>query len=233
MDLTATISGSVGGTLGILTSHPIDTVKVLYQSKDTKSIINTIKDIYNKFGYKGFYRGIIPPLLGFTAEKACVIGSYEYMKKKTNNIYFSSLWAGFICTFVISPMEKIKINMQNGSKNPYRNLHRGWLSTVWRETPSYVVYLVLYEKLKERYNSPFLNGAISGTVAWLTAYPADTVKTLCQEYDYTIREATSKIYKAHGFRGFFRGVNLALARAFILHGFVFTGIENTRKLFER
>ena len=232
MDLTATISGSVGGMLGVLASHPIDTVKVLYQSTGAKSIINTTKGIIRKYGYKGFYRGIIPPLLGFTAEKACVIGSYEYMKKRTGNIYLSSLWAGFICTFIISPMEKIKINMQNSSKNPYRNLHRGWVSTVLRETPSYVVYLVLYEKLKERFNSPFLNGATAGTVAWLTAYPADMVKTFCQEHDYTIRQATSKIYRAHGISGFFRGINLALLRAFILHGFVFTGIENTKKLLD-
>ena len=78
---------------------------------------------------------------------------------KQNNIndFWSGIIGGFICTLIVTPIDRIKINLQNNTpltiKNMnINNLYRGFIPTVCRETPGFGIYFTTYNYLKSNYN---------------------------------------------------------------------------------
>lgn len=63
-----------------LSSHPMDTVKVRMQMSDN-SMINTIKGIFLKEGFFGYYKGMQFPLLAVPLINSCVFTVYEYCRR--------------------------------------------------------------------------------------------------------------------------------------------------------
>ena len=114
------ISGGFGGFVGVGLSHPFDTIRVRMQTnpKEFTSIKNCISKSYTQGGIRSFYKGFIPPLFGIGLEKSIVFGFYNsiYNRKIFNNKYYntfiSGLGAGFVCTSIVTPLERIKINLQ-------------------------------------------------------------------------------------------------------------------------
>ena len=59
------IGGWIGGSLGILLTHPIDTVRVRMQYASPYSNITyrqVIQNIHRTIGVKGIFRGVLPPM---------------------------------------------------------------------------------------------------------------------------------------------------------------------------
>lgn len=233
------IGGLIGGTCGVLGSHPFDTVKTRIQTSGG-SIISSARKIYSELGIKGFYRGILPPTAGFAMEKFIVFGVYENLKHLgIKNDFLCGILAGLACTSVVSPYEKIKIKMQNNSNlsltNAIRNeslqtIYKGYTPTLVREVPGYGIYFTTYKFLKERTKNPtplhtFMYGGLSGLSSWVFIYPSDPVKTLMQEKEYSLRESITKIYQKRGIMGFYKGFNIAMLRVIPLHAFTFLGYE--------
>lgn len=91
---TTFISGLITGAMNKFITHPIDTIKariqinqIEYQSlKNIKKIgiINTTKRIYQKEGFRGFYKGVGIACI-FGAPASCLFfGSYESLKYEFN-----------------------------------------------------------------------------------------------------------------------------------------------------
>lgn len=238
------LGGLFGGVCGVLGSHPFDTIKTRIQSTNL-NILESTRRIYNESGFKGFYRGIVPPTIGFGFEKLIVFGVYEFSKSfGITNDFYSGIISGIACTSVVSPYEKIKIKLQNNRNLTFRDviksesirsLYNGYTPTLVREVPGYGIYFTTYTTLKKQFNtfSPFhafLCGGLSGMSAWMFIYPSDPVKTLMQNENIRLREAVSKIYNEYGFKGFYRGFWIAMLRVIPLHSFVFLGYEMIMKL---
>ena len=66
--------GFIGGITGILISHPIDTYRVNYQT-------------FNKIKFSQLYRGVLPPLISVSIEKALVFGIFNNIN---NDNHFKS-----------------------------------------------------------------------------------------------------------------------------------------------
>tara|TARA_Y100000782_G_scaffold115607_1_gene161510 strand:+ start:30952 stop:31710 length:759 start_codon:yes stop_codon:yes gene_type:complete len=250
MDIHSYVAGLVGGVTGILGSHPIDTIKVIHQDSSS-TLVNTIKSIYNKNGFRGFYRGMVSPLFGIGIEKAIVFGTYSnarnmnIFKNDYGNIFFGGVIAGLFCTTVVIPVEKIKIRKQKGGESNIANiirregifnLYRGWSATLFRDTPGYGIYFMTYEYLKKNTQimTPFHTatyGACAGGVSWLFIYPSDPIKTMMQYENTSLIEASKKIYSKYGIRGFYRGFGMGLFQALPRHGCVFLGVETYRQIF--
>lgn len=227
------IKGGISGMIGILLSHPIDTIKTYVQTG--KSIPN--------YNLKTLYKGFKPPLIGVGIEKAIVFGTYNKMMEITKgNIPLSGGVAGLIASVIVSPYERLKILKQNGISTGLRDclkpsfIFKGLGTTMTRETPGFAIYFSVYEYLKGRrqnqnigYSEAFLYGGISGIISWIFIYPQDRIKTILQSNvmgkSQTVKEVFKNIYFSGGFSQFYKGFSWAVARASLLHSGTFCMME--------
>jgi solute carrier family 25 carnitine/acylcarnitine transporter 20/29 len=227
------IAGSLGGLTGTLLSHPIDTIKTRIQ-------LGTVKNIYDAIKMKNFYSGLKAPLIGIPLEKSIVFGFYDVGKKHGLNNFWSGIIGGFMSTLIVTPIEYIKVNLQNKnniSSLKLSNMYKGFIPTVCRETPGFGIYFTTYNYLNNNYNTQksyinnFCYGGLSGLFAWIFIYPSDLVKTQKQNISNTksIKEIIFDIYKKDGLKGFYKGFHYAASRAVPLHAGVFLGYELSKK----
>lgn len=233
------VCGMIGGIIGTLFSHPVDTIKTRIQSSTCKTINQAIK-------LGNLYRGVSTPIIGIGLEKLIVFGFYSECKKLGFNEGISGLVGGFASTLIVVPVDRIKIIMQNKetmTKSLFtpRSLYKGFSITLFRETPGFGIYFSTYTKLTENFNQSknltksFVFGSVSGIVSWIFIYPSDLIKTKFQAVKTTqstssIIQVIKNIYKENGIRGYYSGFNLAIGRAIPLHGGVFLGYEYSKKL---
>ena len=176
-------------------------------------------------------------------------------KRQVNNSIISGAVAGFASSFIVTPVERLKIMSQIDPTTkiikrynlPY--LFKGLSSTFTREMPGFAIYFTSYEYMKKiligRSNNDsiidtinnlqpydhFIMGGISGFLAWFFIYPQDLVKTQIQASTDNIKplHIIKSIYKNNGLKGFFRGFHLALLRAIPLHSATFAMYEYLNK----
>lgn len=233
------VYGLCGGFIGTLTSHPFDTIKTRIQSQKVATIMDGFK-------MGRLYSGITPPLIGIMLEKSIVFGFYNKAKQNNINDFWSGIVGGFMCTLIVTPIDRIKINLQNNTplKN-MNNLYRGFIPTVCRETPGFGIYFTTYNYLKSNYNKEnnmmktFVSGMMSGLSAWIFIYPSDLVKTKIQSENnkkIVIQKFIQDIFLENnhgknisGLKNFYKGFSLAIMRAMPLHGGVFLGYEMSKK----
>ena len=251
MSLNDFTYGLFGGFVGIIVSHPFDTIKTRIQSNRQLSFNDALK-------MRKLYSGIVPPLVGVMLEKSIVFGFYEKSKQHGLNNFWSGIVGGFISTIIVTPVDRLKINFQNNelkinnfetAKKIFhpKNLYKGFTPTIFRETPGFGIYFSTYNYLTTKFNSnidlakTFIIGSLSGLSAWTFIYPSDLIKTNYQSNQskltlpQTIKEIWQNNNKSNtfstGFKNFYRGFNFAILRAMPLHGGVFLGYEFSKKFF--
>jgi len=130
-------------------------------------------------------------------------------------------------------------------------LYKGFLVTALREVPSYGIYFCVYKKINNYFKDKSTNessklgillaGGIAGCASWTCVYPFDVVKTNIQIYSGNIDKGQApsvidmsrKLYRKYGWKIFFRGLEVALLRAFPVNACTFFVYEtlNERNLF--
>ncbi|CCH58986.1 hypothetical protein TBLA_0B01430 [Henningerozyma blattae CBS 6284] len=193
-NIKALIAGGVGGTCAVLTGHPFDLIKVRCQNKQAESTTAAIKQILVNArnsalkngsntilqSVRGFYKGVVPPLLGVTPIFAVSFWGYDMGKtivkslgESTDTLTTNQLaTAGFISaiptTLVTAPTERVKVMLQissNKSNNSLfgmikqivktegpMSLFKGSLATLTRDGPGSAIYFVSYELIKNKLN---------------------------------------------------------------------------------
>lgn len=174
-------AGGFGGVCAVLTGHPFDLVKVRLQTGVYKTTAECLKGTVAKDGLFGFYRGVMPPLLGVTPMFAVSFWGYDLGKKLVGNIKQKKVEdftigeissAGFISaiptTLVAAPFERVKVMMQiqegkasMGSviaemyrTGGIRSIFKGSAATLARDGPGSALYFATYEYLKESLSTP-------------------------------------------------------------------------------
>lgn len=247
--ITHYIGGIFGGITWAILSHPFDTIRVRLQTNPEKynySIKECIKQTHKENGIKTFYKGLASPIIGIGFEKSIVFGTYNFVKKQIKikneeikNVISGSI-AGLSASFIVTPIEAIKINQQISKMNiitTIKELHckkmlfRGLSSTMTREMPGFGIYFGIYNyKKKEEYSkkTAFMRGAISGSIAWLFIYPQDVIKSRTQDINTkyaSMIDCIKSMKNRYGYRIFYKGFSIALLRAIPLHGGAFLGYE--------
>ena len=120
----------------------------------------------------------------------------------------------------------------------FRGTMRGMGLTIARETPSFGVYFATYEFLCKKMQGPdnkplpmlglLLAGGVTGMVTWLSTYPVDVIKSRIQgdvikEYDGAL-DCFKKTYSEQGIKGFYRGLNATMVRAFPVNAATLTTV---------
>ncbi|CAA3005695.1 mitochondrial phosphate carrier protein 3, mitochondrial-like [Olea europaea var. sylvestris] len=123
---------TAGGILSCGLTHmavtPLDLVKCNMQIDPAKykSISSGFGVLLKEQGVKGFFRGWVPTLLGYSAQGACKFGFYEYFKKyysdlagpenaakyKTLIYLAGSASAEVIADIALCPFEAVKVRVQ-------------------------------------------------------------------------------------------------------------------------
>lgn len=232
------MKGCASGMVGIMLSHPIDSIKTHKQ----------ISLLPFKYNFSSLYRGILSPLIGVGVEKALVFGTYNYCKNHNYNIPISGAISGLVAATIVSPYERIKILQQTKQTINFKMLlspnflFKGISTTMTREVPGFAIYFSTYEMLKNKYFTSqnkeidimgsFLFGGMSGTTAWIFIYPQDRIKTIIQSNiggNINIVSLIKKTYKMGGFLQFYKGFSFAVGRAILLHSGTFSMMEMLNK----
>ncbi|KAI8893215.1 mitochondrial carrier domain-containing protein [Globomyces pollinis-pini] len=187
-------------------------------------VYSCLTSIIKNEGYTGLYKGMSSPLVGVAVINSCLFAVYgsalRFFSKDIDNptvmdICLAGSFSGFVNGFLSSPMELVKIRLQNQSSDPkyqykgpidcvqkiikmdgLRGLYKGFGSTLLRETPSYGAYFASYEILCRMIpdvdpNQPSLGilfaGGFAGILGWLSTYPVDVVKTRLQSLDEALK----------------------------------------------
>jgi len=170
-------------------------------------------------------------------------------------VFAAGATAGAIQSLITAPVENIKIRCQvnEGKLSPTRELvrlarthgaangpMRGLWVTVLRDTPSFGVYFVVYDSVRELLNpncretdsdgaaAHLLAGGLAGSAAWLSIYPIDVAKTRIQSSPAakadslldTLRQITKE-------KNLTAGLSSCILRAFALNAVVFSVYEAT------
>ena len=210
------ISGGISGLSIAFVGHPFDTIKTRIQYN--KKVILTPKYLYKGFKYTTIK--MIPT-------NAFSFSINNKINKTTQNNYISGFITGSLLTFMISPLDVLKVLAQNtiNNKSLKVNYWRGLHLTFLREAPSTSLYFGSYNYLKNNYSKnneyTMLIGGISGTLSWAFTYPIDVVKTRIQT-NHNSSLLDKKIYN-----GLWKGINICLIRGFICNGVGFYVYENT------
>ena len=180
--------GALSGMVGLTLSHPFDTLKSNIQTGNRVPFRLLIDP---RFLYKGY----VPPLFGMGLEKSVVFGTFHNVKmnlpqeiNELQRIALAGAASGFAASFIVSPYERLKIQLQTGQKLTLEHLRPsrlfiGLSATFTRETPGFAIYFSNYEYWKKRWwtqndldidpISSFFLGGSSGIAAWIFIYPQD------------------------------------------------------------
>ena len=197
-------------------------------------LISLVKLILEEEGIAGFFGGVKAMMIGqaliksvaFSANALALdslkdydwdtIGLGQVVGTPEQHAVISSTFltlilaagfAGFVTSFFVTPVERVKVMMQAQSTNAalYANelecikavlknegfgglFSRGLGPTLAREVPSYAIYFVVYGLLIHTSvaennlgaAAPLVCGAMSGCACWIPVYPIDVIKTLVQ-----------------------------------------------------
>ena len=204
MDIEHAKGFLIGVTQNII-GHPLDTIKINIQSN--KPIV--IPKLYNGFTIPCMANGFV----NFIA-----FSTYDFMYKKTNSTAISGFIAGIAVAPVMSPLDKIKIQLQNRNNSPLcQDLFKGLSLTVLRESFAFSLYFSSYnlykDKLPDNSSSIMLSGGFAGMTSWVFTYPVDVIKTRVQN-GMTYKQ--SIIMKQ-----FYKGITICLIRSFLVNSVSF------------
>ena len=130
MDLREFVAGTAGGTAGVFAGHPLDVVKTRLQSGNGTRVGATAADCFRKLfvkeGVKGFYRGILPPIVSNAPVSACVFSSYGWALRlihgnerqheaSLREVTAAGFASGVVSSVIVSPTELVKVRLQTHS----------------------------------------------------------------------------------------------------------------------
>ena len=215
------ISGGISGMTQVLVGHPFDTLKVWNQ-------VN-IKPVYK---INNLYRGIHIPIVTSGIINSCLFSLNNKSYKVFDNYFLSGFLSGFITSPLLDMESYQKIKYQNNVKKKISIINGLKIGSI-RSSLFYGVYFESYFKIKEKLNEKFsknvltnnlISGGISGCLSWFSIYPIDTIRTRLQTNNITIKEAIKQ-------KHFYKGLNIALTRAFLVNSVGFYFYEITLKYF--
>ncbi|PVU88934.1 hypothetical protein BB559_003492 [Furculomyces boomerangus] len=125
------MSAATAAICGVVTGYPFDSLKTRMQAYQYTSIWRCAKATITEEGFRGFYRGILPPLFTISVSKSASFTIYEATKVKvaemygvdskvarpsisfiTGSSFFSGGVSGIFIACLACPLELVKIQMQ-------------------------------------------------------------------------------------------------------------------------
>eukprot|EP00979_Chaetoceros_neogracilis_P007823 scaffold1688_cov226-Chaetoceros_neogracile.AAC.1 len=231
------IAGSASGAVSVFCSQPIDTVLTRVQAKsnltNTSSVFVT-KSLVSNHGIPSLWRGSAAMIGAIPFQNAIMMAGYGYGKRWCEKyrpddvlfgVFIGGCTAGIAQSFLMSPVELIKINQQVVGKSlssatsmvvsgafSRKIAWKGLTATLLRDGLPHGIWFASYECSKNYLESldsvdpskhvapvSLSSGAFAAFTAWGVGYPFDIIKTRIQATkgttDMTVTQATKEILK--------------------------------------
>ncbi|GAB2228112.1 hypothetical protein Droror1_Dr00009942 [Drosera rotundifolia] len=178
------VAGGLGGAAGIVAGYPLDTLRVRQQqSRNAGSAVGILRRVLASDGPAGLYRGMAAPLASVTFQNAMVFQTYAVLSRALDpsvnsedppsykGVALAGFGTGALQSFLLSPVELIKIRLQLHQKPQFRStskvgpvseaknifktlgfrgLYQGLGITVLRDAPAHGIYFWTYEYMREK-----------------------------------------------------------------------------------
>jgi solute carrier family 25 carnitine/acylcarnitine transporter 20/29 len=245
--LAALITGVCYGISNVLVGHPLDTIKTKMQvmpEYKTKSMFSAIGNLFAKEGVRGFYKGVIPPLMGSSVFRATQFAVFEalYTKWQDNTtmrqkipytmgleprILIAGICSGTARSVIECPFEYSKVLGQTNQTWALKNVYKGFTPLWIRSTGLMTSYFCLVDffrrntnAYKHDYGLFFMNG-LCATMGFALVWPFEVAKNIIQVTHSNL--PTTKIIKnqihEHGvIQGLYKGSLPGLSSVFIRNG---------------
>ena len=161
------IPGFIMGFVRSIISHPFEILKLKTQMNINKNL------------FKNLFKGMHLSILSNSFERGIQFYYFEDIKKKTNNILLSSLYASLISTTISLPYNIIllKKNILNSSVVINKSILIKSASLEYsRNLTGSTIFLYSYNKLKELSYPIYICSIFSSMFVWTITYPIDNIK---------------------------------------------------------
>ena len=226
---------------------------------DNMNMLQLANLIYQTEGIAGFFGGVKGMMVGQALIKSVAFSAnavaltwlqQSHLLPATVALVLAAMYSGFVTSFLVAPVERIKVMMQADSTKYANEIQcakaivqasgisglflRGLGPTLAREVPSYGIYFFVYGFLMTTpiaewlgAAAPLVFGALTGMACWVPVYPIDVVKTLVQNSDgsdgsdESSWKVAQNLYQQRGISGFFDGLTPKMLRAAVNHSVTF------------
>ena len=255
----------IGGIGGIVSRSAVAPIELNRIQKQNYFIPNaTMRDVYNKEGFRFFWKGNGTNCARVFPQLAINYGVFRQTKKYNKKIFdnknvvnfVSGCLAGGVSIFLTYPLETTRtyLSLQTNKNKytgimdalkrlPMKQLYQGSkLSLMGFGSFSgiqYTSYYYINDIIRGTYlDSKLVGGALAGLFSISITYPSDLVRRRLQlqGFDPTVPryngiiDATKKIYKMEGVRGFYRGLGATYLKTAPAVAIQFWTIETLNRL---
>lgn len=221
--------------------QPLDTIKTRMQAMPGHgSMVKEFRDLFQREGFRGLYRGGTALLLGGGLMRSAQFGVYNNVialireksggptrpENKLLGIFDPQVIAAGFCGgigrgLVEGPFENIKVRRQVEAKWTLRELYIGSGTTIFRNSILFTLFVVNMDLTKQLIPgglSPFMTGAVCANMAWLCIWPLDVVKSQIQSGSYKGKSMLYLLKDVVKSGALFRGLIPGLTRSTIANG---------------
>jgi len=241
--------GVLYGLTNVCVGHPLDTIKTKMQAQvgyEKTGIVKSFTKILKADGFKGLYRGCVPPLWGsgiFRSTQFAVfeavytyldndLGKYEipFTGGLQARIIIGGIFSATARAIIETPLEYAKIRRQTGQTWKFRKLYTGFGITYVRTLGLMTSYFTIVDAFRRHFDEafrspvmgPFLANGLAATSAWLIVWPLEFMKSQVQGsygQDKSVLERMRIILNEKGgFFGLYRGLAPGVLRSFLANG---------------
>ena len=230
------------GSTSVVVGHPLDTIKTKLQADPNYRNVNTfgaISRLMHEGGFRAFYTGMLPPLIGSTFFRSIQFASYgatvtllkdeEHVLRRAQlggveaRVFVGGAVAGASRALLESPLDLLKTRKQTDPSVkfrdvPIRDLFRGFSATLTRNVLLLGTFFVFVDRLS--YMDTFPRGGIATTAAWTTVWPLDVAKSRMQSVEGAkqSRSLVSWLSEAAKDGTMYRGYTAGITRSFLANG---------------
>ena len=208
--LTLTVQHTIVGSIGVGAAYPLDAIKTKSQvaaaqrsitDGNSLGMVGMFRLVIQEEGIGGLYGGVKGVMFGQAFIKALAFSSnnwaltyleHDNAPTSLEVLIAAAAFSGFVTSFLVNPIERIKILMQADNQGMYKNemdcmkqiiqqdgmkglLGRGLDATLAREVPGYGLYFVAYSLLIQsevghvlgQTLAPLICGAAAGCISWI------------------------------------------------------------------
>lgn len=152
----------IAGFIELLVTHPIDYYKNLIQKNHSSPIKQIIKNPL--LGIKPKIIGIIPMRMTFWL-------GLDYCNSMNYNLLKTILFIGTSQTLIDYPLEQIKMNQI------FNSTPKNYLGAILPHYGRNLLFVSSFLHFKQKFDNPFIGGALGGVVGSIISQPLDCLKT--------------------------------------------------------